>query len=395
MGSGVRPLACVIGSMDLVRPLGLAGVRCAVVARPGSRVRFSRFAAATVDWVDPWKHPDALVERLLAFAAGRRERPVLYYEGDWDLLVVSRYRDRLRQGFRFVVPDAALVEDLVDKDRFAALAERLGLPVPRSTLLSAGASSRDFDLRFPVVVKPLTRQLETWDAIGERAKAVRVETSDELRSVWARLAAAGVDALAQEYVPGPETLIESYHAYVDEAGGIVGEFTGRKIRTLPAMFGFSTALVTTASDDVSVLGRELVGLLKLRGVAKFDFKRTSDGALRLLEVNPRSNLWHHVGAKAGVNLPALVYADLVGLPRAHAGRARPGVRWCHARDARAAREAGIPLARWIPWAASCEAKSAIAWDDPMPVLGATLWRLRRRLRTSASSRAEAALDAGA
>jgi len=391
----MRPLACVIGTMDLVRPLGLAGIRSAVVSRPGARVRFSRFAVAAVDWIDPWKQPEDLVERLLAFAAGQNERPVLYYEGDWDLLMVSRFRDRLREGFRFVVPDAELVEDLVDKDRFAALAERLELPVPRSRRLSAVASPSDLDLRLPLVVKPLTRQLATWDPIGERAKAVQVETAAELRSVWARLAAGGVDGLAQESVPGPETLIESYHAYVDETGEIVGDFTGRKIRTRPPAFGYSTALVTTASEDVAALGRDLVRRLNLHGVAKLDFKRASDGSLRLLEVNPRFNLWHHVGAKAGVNLPALVYGDLAGLPRPRPANARPGVRWFHARDARAAREAGIPLTRWIPWALGCEAKSAIAWDDPMPVLGATLWRLGRRLRSPGSSRPEAALDAGA
>ena len=55
------------------------------------------------------------------------------------------------------------------------------------------------------------------------------------------------------------------------------------------------------------LGRTLVQRLGLRGVAKFDFKRAADGRLFLLEVNPRFNLWHHPGALAGVNLPALVF----------------------------------------------------------------------------------------
>jgi D-aspartate ligase len=379
-----RPLACVIGTIDLVRPLGLAGIRCAVVAEPGDIVRYSRFTSATVDWVDPWKHPEELVERLIRFAKEEEEKPVLYYEGDWDLLVVSRYRDRLSEVFRFVVPDATLVEDLVDKARFRTLANRLGLPVPRSVPISpAHTRPEDVDLPFPLIIKPLTRQNRTWEPFAGAAKAVRVETPTDLRALWSRLAETDEDVLAQELIPGSETLIESYHVYVDNHGEIAGEFTGRKIRTYPASFGFSTALTTTDAADVADLGRDIARRLDLRGVAKLDFKRSPDGQLALLEVNLRFNLWHHLGARAGVNLPSLVYSDLVGLPRPIVAGARAGVRWCyHRHDARAARAAGIPLVRWLPWALTAEAKSGVAWDDPLPLVGGSLWRLSRRLKAA-------------
>lgn len=127
------------------------------------------------------------------------------------------------------------------------------------------------------------------------------------------------------------------------------------------------------------LGREIVRRIALRGVAKLDFKRDRAGRPRLLEVNPRFNLWHHPGAKAGVNLPQLVYRDLVGLPRAKVPQARPGVRWCvHEPDLRAARAAGIPVTRWFAWALSCEAQSLFALDDPMPIVRRLLTRVPRR-----------------
>jgi D-aspartate ligase len=90
-----------------------------------------------------------------------------------------------------------------------------------------------------------------------------------------------------------------------------------------------------------------------------------------------------------VNLPALVYADAVGLPRPAVRGARAGVRWCLMwHDISAARASDIPLAAWLPWALRCEAKSAVAWDDPLPVLrGAwSLWRSRRRAMRAARSR---------
>ena len=372
-----KPLACVMGDMDLLRPLGLAGIPCAVVAHPGAPPRFSRFSHAALDAIDRLEDAEELVERLLRFARAQAEPPVLFYEEDRDLLLVSRYREQLKQGFRFAIADASLVEDLVDKARFRTLAERLQLPVPATRRLHPVGSEppADLNLRFPLIVKPLTRWVEDWGPLGGPAKALQVDTRAALRDLWPRLVTQGVDVLAQEMIPGPESSIESYHVYVNEQGAIAGEFTGKKIRTYPLAYGHSTAVMITDTADVLAIGRELARRLKLRGVAKFDFKRAPDGTLYLLEVNPRFNLWHHPGALAGVNLPALVYYDVVGLPLPVVPRARPGVKWCQTwSDAIAAREAGISLVKWLPWAFKCEAKSGIAWDDPMPILRSKLWQ---------------------
>ncbi len=181
--------------------------------------------------------------------------------------------------------------------------------------------------------------------------------------------------IIQTLVPGDERGIESYHVYVDGQGAVVAEFTGRKVRTRPAEFGDSTALEITGAADVTALGRDVVGRLGITGVAKLDFKRSPSGELFLLEINPRFTLWHHLGAKAGVNIPALVYGDLVGLGRPAVQRARAGVRWCKPWvDHAAARERGVPLLRWLPWALGCEAKRAFAPDDPWPLVRAALAR---------------------
>lgn len=372
------PLACVLGDVDLVRALGLAGVRSVVVAEVGQPARYSRSTVAALDRFDPARDPDRALESLLAFGAAQPEPPVLFYDADWDLLLVSRERERLAGSFRFVVADAELVEQLVDKQRFQALAERLDLPVPRARRVSAGDDLGDLGLRFPVVVKPLTRHHDTWRSLA-RGKAVHAEDEEALRSLL-RAASADVDVLVQEAVPGPESRIESYHVYVDEGGEPVAEFTGRKLRTHPPGYGYTTALTTTDAPDVMLLGREITRRLGLTGVAKLDFKRAPEGDLRLLEVNPRFNLWHHPGALAGVNIPQIVYRDLTGMARPHTTRARAGVHWCSlAHDPQAARADGVGTLAWLRWVVRCDAKSGFALDDPLPLPRAAIARLRRRL----------------
>lgn len=250
--------------------------------------------------------------------------------------------------------------------------------MPPARILHPGAEPcpDDASLAFPLMVKPATRGPDLWAAVAGRAKALRVDTPAELRTLWPQLATSPGAVLLQQLVPGPETLVESYHVYVDERAEVVAGFTGRKIRTFPTAFGDSSALEITDAPDVAALGRDVVRRLELRGVAKLDFRRSPEGRLYLLEVNPRFTLWHHLGAAAGLNIPALVHGDLLGRPRPLVWKARAGVRWCKVwTDWRAARASEIPMLRWLWWAARCEAKSALGIDDPLPLVRAALWRL--------------------
>jgi predicted ATP-grasp superfamily ATP-dependent carboligase len=372
--------ACVIGDVDLVRPLLLAGVHGAVAAPPWKPARASRFCRARLWEARPWDHEDKFRELLLEWASTQDEPPVLFYEGDADLVFVSRHRAKLGSGFRFVVADEDVVESLVDKARFHEFAATLGLPVPRSIVLSARSPRLGIDdVRFPAIVKPARSAGVVWRAAvaEDYVKAQRVSDADQVSRLRDQMADEGASLIVQELVAGDETQIESYHVYVDAGRSIVADFTGRKIRTLPRSFGTSTALCLTDAPDVRELGRELTRRIGLVGVAKFDFKRDADGRLWLLEVNPRFNLWHHLGALGGVNLPALVYADLTGGPRPAISSTPKLVRWSLlGKDASAARQHGMSYLGWMRSVVGYEIKSPFAWDDPLPFLGLLAWRTR-------------------
>jgi D-aspartate ligase len=370
-------LAVVMGDIDLVRALGLGGIRSAFVGSQDAPARFSRHVEAMLPWVDE----EQLMASLLRFGHAQPEPPVLYPQTDAALLMTSRHREKLGSAFKFLLADTALVDELVDKGRFQELAERRGLPVPRAHRLAVRSDERPpaLDMGFPLLVKPLTRTAD-WASLVD-GKALHVSGPEAWAALWPRLASGCADVVVQQLVPGPESAVESYHAYVDERGSIAGEFTGRKIRTFPPRYGYSTAVEVVELPDVAALGRDVLASLGLRGVAKADFKRDDRGRLHLLEVNPRFNLWHHPAAVAGVNLPALVHADLTGRPRPPGRRATRRVTWCTPlTDLRAAYATGMSPLRWMRWARGCDAMSGLARDDPLPFLRGTLkWAVVRRL----------------
>jgi D-aspartate ligase len=369
------PLALVMGDVDMVRALGMAGIPVAFFGRDDEPARLSRHVEASLPWMDPWERQDELVDALLAFANAQPQPPVLCPQTDATLLVASRHRERLGQRYRHALADAELIEQLVDKGRFQVLAAEHALPVPRAQRLRPvpGAPPPALEVPFPLVIKPLTRTPD-WTALAGSSKALHVLEPAGFAAAWPELSQLTTELLAQQLIAGPESRIESFHVYVDESGAIAGAFTGRKIRTFPVDYGHSTAVEVVALPDVAELGREVVARLALKGVAKLDFKRDDAGRLHLLEINPRFNLWHYPGAIAGVNLPALAYADLIGRERPAAAAQPRAVAWVDPlQDLRAARAWGVAPLAWLRFLAGCRAICGLARADPAPFLRGKLW----------------------
>jgi D-aspartate ligase len=378
----MKALACVVGDLSLVRALGRDGIPVAVAtSEPGSAVRRSRYCRAVVrtpSWVDD---PGPALAALVAWAKAQREPPVVFYQGDHDLLALSRGRSRLAPHLRCVLPPAGLVEDLADKQRFAALAERERLPVPFTLSVRRGSSAAAelarWD-RFPCVLKPCMRS-PGFAQLAQSRKALRIRSRSELDALRALLESRDTDFIVQEAIDGSEAQIESYHAYLRPGGQIVGEFTGRKLRTWPALYGYSTYVEITDAPDVRALARSVLEKIGFSGVVKLDFKRDPlSRRLYLLEMNPRFSLWLHPGAVAGVPIPALVYRDCLEPGSARpAGPARAGVRWVNARDDWRAYE-GSP-ARWLAEILAAEVNESFLLRDPLPAVEDVLGILYRKL----------------
>jgi D-aspartate ligase len=326
----------------------------------------------------------SVVADLEALAHTFSVRPVLFYGNDRQLLVISRNRERLARGYRFTMPPADVVEAMVDKGQFARCAEAHGLPVP----VTAGAHDAD-RVPLPCVIKPNVHigwfTHKELFADGPK-KALIATTPDELRAIRAGVSAFTDDFVVQQYIPGGEDQIYSYHAYVDAGGGIHGRFAGKKIRTFPREAGISTYLGLVKDPRVLAIGDRTVAALGIVGPVKIDLKRHADtGELFVLEVNARFNLWHYLGAASGINLPRIAYADLVGDPILTPTEYETNIHWLSfGDDLRSFLRSYHPAGDlgWLDWLSSLRGKKiydVFAWRDPLPWIATMLEQVRSRM----------------
>jgi predicted ATP-grasp superfamily ATP-dependent carboligase len=390
-----RPPALLLGGINLVRALGLARIPAIVAsAEPFTPAMASRYCTGRCE-LPPAAQREAVVERLLRageiLTGALCTRVPLLYGDDDQLGLVQDYRDALSPYFAFVLSDPALSRALHSKQLFQALAERRGLPVPRRLEWS---ELEEFDA--PVLVKP--RMKTEWNSsavfaklFGGAGKArVFADGHALLRDPLARSLAGQL--AVQEYIPGDDRALWSFHGFADEQGKLLAWFIGRKIRTYPALTGDSSYLELAYDNGLATLGRALVPRIGLKGVFKMDFKRhAATGVFYLLEVNARFNLWHYLGAKAGVNLAQVAYDYVTRGARRAPMQSRTRYRWLSPRldylayRALAAR-GELTSVGWLgSLFSSRKVYDLFAWTDPMPFV-VVLWdevkhlsRLRRRL----------------
>jgi predicted ATP-grasp superfamily ATP-dependent carboligase len=320
-----------------VRALGRERIPVAVVSEarrtPASVSRYCRrhLSLAGATFTD---EPEAVFERLTAFArTALASRAVLFPTADPDLAFVARYHGRLQSaGFLLPTPPPALIAELLDKARFAALAERWRWPVPRSVWLAPAASLSVTEalreLHPPFVFKPARpgdwHRPAVRSLLGEETvKARLVERTDEAIELGERFLAIGTTTLVQEYIPGPDGEHYDLHAYISSRGEPLAWFCGQKLRLYPPHAGSGCYVRRCRCDELVRLGLSILADCGFIGIANMNFKRDArSGAFRLLEINARLSQWNLFPAVCGVNIPAIAHADLRG---ASAPRRRPAV----------------------------------------------------------------------
>jgi D-aspartate ligase len=318
----------------------------------------------------------ALIDTLLSLAHRLDEKAVLFPCTDLSVLLLSRRRSELEPAFHMVLAEPDTVEMLVDKARFSAWAEEEGLPVPRSRLLRAPADVEDAvqTLRFPCMLKPAVKTARWKQRIG--AKAFRVDSPPELRTLFARCIEAAEPLIVQELVEGTDTCHYTCNCYFTRAGEPVVAFTSRKLRQWPP-----TAGEASLSEEVrnEVVERETLRIFRqagYRGLGYAEIKQdVRTGEYFIIEPNVGRPTGRSAQAEAaGVELLYTQYCDALGrpLPEARVQRYN-GVKWIWwRRDLQSAvyhwRRGELTLREWVQSWRGPRTDALFSWRDPAPFL---------------------------
>lgn len=380
----------LLGGLNLVRALGLGGVPVIVASpQPDWPARSSRFAHGGL-LLPPLESRDAVLETLLR--AGERLADVLgrkvplFYGDDDYLNLVQENHAALAPCYSLILNEPEVARSLIDKERFEPFARRHGLPVPRTL------AWEELDGWYaPVLAKPKVKigydQSPIHQRLFDGAGKARVFASGPEITALPVARQLREELLFQEYVRGDDRHLWSFHGYADENGALLAWFIGRKLRTYPAHTGDSTFLELAHDNAFAFVGRHIAARVPLKGVFKLDFKQDAvTAAWRLLEINARFNLWHHLAARNGLNVPRVAYDYLVHGKRPKSTPPyRTGARWLALRgDYRAYRELAargeLGAAAWLRSLVQAPVvHDVFSWTDPVPFFKHCLGQARLRI----------------
>lgn len=292
-------------ALAIVRSLGRAGCRvyvCSTARR--CLAGASGFAVAETRVPSPLSEPerylDALEELLRRWSV-----ELLLPAADISCFAILPAKERFA-GVAIPGPTAEAYRLISDKEHVRAVAEKLGICVPRQVSFEARDRALGADpagLGYPLVLKP-SRSVAADGSSLVRSSISYVIDEADLMDKLAALSPAAFPVLLQERIQGGGEGI----FLLRWNGRILAHFAHRRIREKPPSGGVSVYRESIAPDPG--LLRRSVALLEhydWQGVAMVEFKvEPGSGEAYLMEVNGRFWGSLQLAVDAGVDFPALL-----------------------------------------------------------------------------------------
>ena len=385
------PAAVIVGleanGLGVARALARRGVECIAIGTPTWDPAYASRACRVVRCRE-WSADD-LVATLLRVGRELRAKAPLLITKDEPVLWISAARAALSEHFEINLPSPDVVDLLMSKIRFTALAESEKWPIPKTMTIR----HRDELLRrmsevvFPCILKPAVKN-SSFRAHAPR-KAFTASTPEELSAAYESICAWEDEAVIQEWIPGGDERIAYCLAYYGRDGSPLAIFSGRKLRQRPPGCG-NTAVAEPAPAEwrpvMEDLTRRVFAKTQFRGLGSLEFKVRSSSDVVIMEPTVgRTNWQNEIAVLNGVDIPSIAYFDMAGLPGGPTARTVPACKLVDGQaDWRDLRELALrpdlTFARWL--ADRHGRKRFMLWrlDDPAPTLAAAGQRVGRLAR---------------
>ncbi len=312
--------------LAVIRALGIMGIPVHVIYYDRNDMGFvSRYATKSIHAPHPEKEEEDFL-RLLTDYSSKIGKSILFPADDATLKTVSRHRSLLEKFYIVACPEWEVTERFIDKKHTYALAEKIGLPCPKTLLPKSVAELETFvkDVGFPCLIKP-SESHSYFDIF--RKKMVKAVNMEQLIAAYQQATEVGSEVMLQEYIPGDDTMGVNYNSYFWEGKALV-EFTAEKVRLAPPAMGVPRVVMSKEIREIIEPGRRILEGLGYHGYSCTEFKKDiRDGVYKLMEVNGRHNRSGLLSVHCGINFPWIEYQHLVYGELPTATSFRKGVYW--------------------------------------------------------------------
>jgi D-aspartate ligase len=314
-------------SLGLIRSLGKKGVPIYLLDTGPCIARFSKYVKKYFR-CPPVLEENRFLEFLLSLA---RENGlngwIIYPNDDEAVCFLARHKEQLGEYYRIMTPDWEVVKYAYDKIQTYQLAEKCGVPIPKTYYPATIEELEKLQIEYPAILKPSIKVPFYWET---KKKAIRVENREQLLAEFTRaikLITPSQTMMVQELIPGRTKGLFSVGSLCN-SGKVLAGVVVQRPRQHPMDFGHATTFAQTVDmPRLEKKAEKILGEMGYSGLSEVEFMQDPrDGEYKLIEINARAWGWHTIAIKAGVDLPYLSYLDILGESVSADGFAK-GVKW--------------------------------------------------------------------
>ncbi len=241
-----------------------------------------------------------------------RNRWVIFPNSDETVYVLSKYKNILEEFYRIPTPGWEVIQNVYIKKNTYQLAKKGGIPIPTTYYPDGLQELVELSLNYPVVIKPSIRD-NFYSKI--KIKAFRVNNKEELVRIYEYVCSIiePSEVLVQEFIPGGPNHLYSFCPFFKD-GEVLTSIMARRARQHPMDFGHASTFAELVDiPEIQKIAEKFLSLINYYGFAEVEFMQDPrDGNYKLIEVNPRVWGWHTIAIASGVDLPYLLYQDMIG-----------------------------------------------------------------------------------
>jgi D-aspartate ligase len=236
---------------------------------------------------------------------------IIFPTDDQTVYLLSRYKEILKNYYRIPTPCWEVIRNVYIKKETYKIAEKNGILIPKIYDINSFEQLVGADLQYPLVIKPsISHRFYS----KTRNKAIRINNKEELIKTYKRVSHIidPTEILVQDFIPGGPKNLYSFCPFFKN-GKVVAGMAARRSRQRPMDFGLaSTYVELTDIPELRAISEKFLALIDYYGIAEVEFMYDPrDHRYKLLEVNPRFWAWHTLAIAAGLDLPYLLYQDMI------------------------------------------------------------------------------------